>query len=491
MDLAIESILKSNNPPDTHQAHAMRGLLASALSELSALDATLLKLPLVSAELQKQRNCCGETVTALRSALSPLRSIPPEILAEVFLVCRDEALWSFTYSIADVYRVPMLLTHVSSRWRGVCLSTQHLWDNVIIDVDAATAMPSHNLVRQIIARSGMLPLRVSLTTAHSTSDIDPRYLQQVLAVLFEAQDRLQDISLDILYLDLPTAFWGQSRRFPLLSSVKIELRDEEDGIFDSAGVVILRRAIFLSLRVPLNARVARDLLIQCPELHMFDVLLDSADSSMQPLKKIYSYKDLSHFTIFFEVDQHEFLALFFAQLAFPSHRYLLFSSQTESTHILQELYHRAPFKLVDLVLMELDHGTDDIISFLQLLPSLQTLVLECFGFTDALFSDFTFNPRAPVPSLTLPLLRSLKFSDLEYDENFIEYHGSVVATLAESVSQHLNGRNPAFPMLQSLILHLSGPAFDHDVEQRPVEACSSGVVRYSRESNPDRLPPPE
>ncbi|KAJ7855975.1 hypothetical protein B0H14DRAFT_2754204 [Mycena olivaceomarginata] len=466
MDLAIESILKSNNPPDTHQAHVIRGLLASALSELSALDAALLKLPLVSAELQKQRNCCGEVVTALRSALSPLRSIPPEILAEVFLICRDEALWSFTYSIADVYRVPMLLTHVSS----------------LIRIDAPTSMPSHILVRQIIARSGTLPLRVSLTTAHSTSDMDPRYLQQVLVVLFE-QDRLQDISLDFLYSDLPTAFWGQSRRFPLLSSVKIELRDKEDGIFDSAGVVRLFSAApsvrevdirakvhaksLLSLRVPLNARVARDLLVQCPELHIFDVLLDSADSSMQPLKKIYSFKDLSHFTIFFEVDQHEFLALFFAQLAFPSLRYLLFSSQTESTHILQELYHRAPFKLVDLVLMGLDHGTDNVIPFLQLLPSLQTLVLECFGFTDALFSDFTFNPRAP------------------------SIMGSVVATLAESVSQHLNGRNAAFPELQSLGLYLSGPAFDHDVEQRLAEVCSSGVVHYSRESNLDRLPPPE
>jgi hypothetical protein len=349
--------------------------------------------------------------------------------------------------------------------------------------------------------------------------MDPRYLQQVLAVLFEEQDRLQDISLDFLYSDLPTAFWGQSRRFPLLSSVKIELRDKEDGIFDSAGVVRLFSAApsvrevdirakatpvafwensftwsgltVLSLRIPLNARVARDLLVQCPELHIFDVLLDSADSSMQPLKKIYSFKDLSHFTIFFEVDQHEFLALFFAQLAFPSLRYLLFSSQTESTHILQELYHRAPFKLINLVLMGLDHGTDNVIPFLQLLPSLQTLVLECFGFTDALFSDFTFNPRAPVPSLTLPLLRSLTFLDLEYDENFIEYHGSVVATLAESVSQHLNGRNAAFPELQSLGLYLSWPASDHDVEQRLAEACSSGVVRYSRESNLDRLPPPE
>jgi hypothetical protein len=219
--------------------------------------------------------------------------------------------------------------------------------------------------------------------------MDPRYLQQVLAVLFEAQDRLQDISLDILYSDLPTAFWGQSRTLPLLSFVNIELRDEEDGIFDSAGVVRLFSAApsvrevyirakatpaafsftwsgltVLFLRVPLDTRVARDLLIRCREIQVFDVLLDSADSTMQPLKKIYSFKDLSHFTILFRVDQREFLALFFAQLAFPSLEYLTFGSYTESTHILQELYHRAPFKLVDLVLMDLDHGTDNIIPFL-------------------------------------------------------------------------------------------------------------------------------
>jgi hypothetical protein len=70
----------------------------------------------------------------------------------------------------------------------------------------------------------------------------------------------------------------------------------------------------------------------------------------------------------------------------------------------------------------------------------------------------------------------------------IEFHGNVVASLAESVSQHPNGHNPAFPKLQSLGLYLSGPAFDHDVEQRLAEACSSGVVRYSRVSNPLSLP---
>jgi hypothetical protein len=193
---------------------------------------------------------------------------------------------------------------------------------------------------------------------------------------------------------------------------------------------------------------------------------------------------LWHFTIFFEVGQREFLALFFAQLALPSLKFLSFGSHTESTHILQELYHRAPFKLVDLVLMPLDLSTDNITPFLQLLPSLQTLYLECYGFNDALFSDFAFNPHAPVPSLTLPLLRSLAFADLEYDENRIEFHGNVVASLAESVSQHPNGHNPAFPELQSLGLYLSGRPFDHDVEQRLAEACSSGVVRCSRELNP-------
>ncbi|KAJ7227713.1 hypothetical protein B0H12DRAFT_1148650, partial [Mycena haematopus] len=89
--------------------------LAHLLSDLSNLEDTPLKLPLVSAEVQRQRDQALETVNAIRGALSPIRIAPPEILAAIFLMCRDQDLNSMFPSIANAVQAPLVLTRVSTR----------------------------------------------------------------------------------------------------------------------------------------------------------------------------------------------------------------------------------------------------------------------------------------------------------------------------------------------------------------------------------------
>ncbi|KAJ6585655.1 hypothetical protein B0H19DRAFT_425775 [Mycena capillaripes] len=88
MDFSLNAILKSNEPLDAHQALVVRSRLARSLNELSILEDTLLKVSLVAAEIQRQRDRCLESITGMRGALSPIRVIPPEILAAIFLMCR-------------------------------------------------------------------------------------------------------------------------------------------------------------------------------------------------------------------------------------------------------------------------------------------------------------------------------------------------------------------------------------------------------------------
>ncbi|KAJ7474193.1 hypothetical protein FB451DRAFT_1248279 [Mycena latifolia] len=73
--------------------------------------------------------------TTLKGVLSPVRRIPSEILAQIFLLCRDNSLDTFQYFVTDPRRAPMLLGHVSSRWRQVSRSSPRLWDHLHIALD--------------------------------------------------------------------------------------------------------------------------------------------------------------------------------------------------------------------------------------------------------------------------------------------------------------------------------------------------------------------
>ncbi|KAF7369005.1 F-box domain-containing protein [Mycena venus] len=459
----------------------------------------------------------SDTPATLHSAQSPfhITSIPPEILAEIFLICCKDALVSAA-SIADVHRAPMLLTLVSSHWRGICLSTRRLWDNLNFRV-TPTSMPPPRLrppdngeVRH--APSSCIPRDHASNVACIAS-----VLTANIGCAVQAQDRLKQLSLDISSSDIPTAFWGQSRILPLLSSVVIKFKDTEVCDFEMDSTVVrlfkttpcLREVAIrahdppaafwafsftwselavLSLRIHPSLGEGRAIPIQCPRLRVFDVLLfqEDEDSNMQPSKSICYFRDLWDLTIIFDLSLHgeELLPLFFEPFALPSLRDLCIGSHAGLARILPELYNRAPFKLQNLVLMELDLTTDNIIPFLKLVPTLQTIHLECFDFNDTTFADFTFDPCAPVPSLTLPLLTSLAFANMEYDPNEIRFHRDIFASSAESVSQYRDGCNTAFPLVAYLDIFLNWTPSDSDVERRLVEASSTGVtVRYSRVDN--------
>jgi hypothetical protein len=83
--------------------------------------------------LEEERASLSSYWARNRVILSPLRQFPPELLGEIFP-------WTLP-SIADVrdnFEIlgsPWSLTHVSSRWRAVSLSTPSLWSQVIVYSD--------------------------------------------------------------------------------------------------------------------------------------------------------------------------------------------------------------------------------------------------------------------------------------------------------------------------------------------------------------------
>ncbi|KAJ7138844.1 hypothetical protein C8R46DRAFT_1200929 [Mycena filopes] len=508
MDLV--ALLNSNSAPDPLQVQILRGELAAALSELSDLDKSLETVEILASWLQQRQTRVKNSVATLTTVLSPIRVVPSEILAAIFQICCDDARAVWGYSITDVRTAPMVLTHVSSRWRAVCLSTQNLWDQLNI----RSAVPSPSSLRDLVSRSGSRSLYLRFVVPKQPLDVEVIYQSLALLLAEDTHARVEHLRLDLRHLDPPFTAWKEARPFPRLCSVKIDAAGTSVGLvspryifklFDDAPLLrhveitapesppsLWFSSAFkwsqltnLMLRVKLGLVVGRNILIQCLRLTDCDVLFEPepADRTIQALSHPCRFPELHSLTLHFDFEDDRFeadLLIFFAMLEFPSAKLLTIGSQHWPTELLPDLHRRSFFELEELTLMNIDLRDVEILPFLQLLPSLQTIDLECYGFNDDLLTAFTFDPANSVLALTLPHLRSLAFLDLEYDTHFINVSGVVVANLAESVSLHPGGHNKTFPVLRSLTICLLSEEFDSESKRRLQHANDTGSVRYSR-----------
>ncbi|KAJ7177130.1 hypothetical protein C8R46DRAFT_1078213 [Mycena filopes] len=515
MNFRLDLLLTSNIPPDVLQARHVREELTSALTELSGLEEALERLTIITTWVKKRRDRTDELVSGFRGILSPLRTLPPEILAAIFLICSEDARASDEYSMCDVRQAPMALTHVSSRWRSVCLTTRSLWENIDICLTKFTTIPPLPYIHTLLARSGARPLHVTfVANPFEPTWEEIRSLQKVLALLSQ-QERLEEIQINLGSFDLPLNAWRQSHPFPRLTAVRIETEStaienlgiRDVGLFSTAP--LLRsvklstpdapaslwasgfqwsQLTVLSLHIELGLIEGRDILIQCVRLTDCSMSFapDEGDDEISLSANPTSFPELHSLHLEFSTENDGFeapLLVFFAQLEFPRMTSLTIDAQTWPTGLLQDLHHCAPFELEELVLLGPDFADVEIISFFRLLQtSLRTIYLDCYGFDDGLFAAFTWPsmPTGSESSLVLPHLHSLHLLDREYDGDNVQVSGSAVANLAESVSLHADGSNAAFPLLRSLALHICSDEFDPDIRQRLEEATDTGVVTYSR-----------
>ncbi|KAJ7442120.1 hypothetical protein FB451DRAFT_1414287 [Mycena latifolia] len=129
MDPILTALLQSNEPLDASQARHVRATLDATLTSLEDLEGQISKTLRYLVKLENQRSRRSQYADTLKGALSPIRRIPSEILVEIFLACRNNSLTAFNYSVTDPREAPMLMGHVSSRWRQACHGAPRLWDH--------------------------------------------------------------------------------------------------------------------------------------------------------------------------------------------------------------------------------------------------------------------------------------------------------------------------------------------------------------------------
>ncbi|KAK7001422.1 hypothetical protein R3P38DRAFT_3049036 [Favolaschia claudopus] len=149
--------LGTNYCPTDDEVLEIQKLIAEPIQQISSLDDEI-------ALLQEQRSHLSSYVAAHKVLISPIRRLPPDIIAEIFLAC----LPTHRNCVMNVTEAPVLLGRICSSWRVRSLATPRLWASLHIVVPAGP----HNLgalrleaMKLWLGRSGQCPLSISLHDA--------------------------------------------------------------------------------------------------------------------------------------------------------------------------------------------------------------------------------------------------------------------------------------------------------------------------------------
>ncbi|KAJ7916637.1 hypothetical protein B0H13DRAFT_357863 [Mycena leptocephala] len=499
----LDALLRTNHPPKPLQEAEIHRLLLNTTTELSQLENTINVVSHILRVLESQRSHLGEYLVALKGALSPIRRIPAETLAEIFMHCRERSLEGdyseanageapmpidIEYSSTNTAEAPLLLTHVSSHWRAVALSTPALWN--IVRVATTSRIPS-----TILARSRSLPLSVTFSTPGRIPSLKGQFLRE----LWELYERLWEVRLHLRALDIQTPIPVTSRSLPILSALSIDLNagrtlspvrtslSELLELFQDAPSLRhfnlevsfpppqnLLTTHFpwaqlrsLAISVP-TLHIASGILIQCTMLEQGYVggLLPSTNPPQHPPSTL---SRLRHLTV--SAEEKQVPLIFFGPLSLPMLETLYLDELNIPSGSLQDLLKRSPFNLYHLTLTMVVMELDDLVEFLHLIPSLKTLSLTESCIADGLFQVFTYDPTSP-PSLSLPQLTHLSLT--RHLTSGLD--GDAMALMIQSLEKYRDDEKSPFPLISAVEIHMGGFRFSGDAEDRLACLGSTGFL---------------
>ncbi|KAL0063583.1 hypothetical protein AAF712_009501 [Marasmius tenuissimus] len=141
--------------------------LASEVHELHLCDQELERLELEMQKLREQRNVIASRIEERKSWMAPIRTLPPEILGEIFsAVCFSDE-FSLSIGKSRDLRAPRVdkpaldLAHVSHHWRQVAFGHSRLWSSIQVDLWEPVET-FDNLIGTYLENSAGVSLRIGL-----------------------------------------------------------------------------------------------------------------------------------------------------------------------------------------------------------------------------------------------------------------------------------------------------------------------------------------
>ncbi|ESK91745.1 hypothetical protein Moror_10574 [Moniliophthora roreri MCA 2997] len=181
------------NPIGSSGRNMISQFLADAEKESKQFQIEINKLKASMIVLENKQEKLKHVMGRYRSLLllSPIHSMPTELLARIFTFCCSE---NHLYLYGKVE--PLKLGMVCSRWRDIAFSTSILWSNITIDLSAWGKMPRllESAIRQFMERSDKSLLRLNL----DLSDVwEPEWAFPALRNLCQHSERWKGLHLAV------------------------------------------------------------------------------------------------------------------------------------------------------------------------------------------------------------------------------------------------------------------------------------------------------
>ncbi|KAJ7609140.1 hypothetical protein FB45DRAFT_1010718, partial [Roridomyces roridus] len=135
-----QKLAETNEPPEDAELAGLRARASTTSTFLSALEEGIAELEDRLKQLHSERAALKALQEEYSTILSPIRRVPPEILAEIFSWTLPRPDEGFALAGKKTRHSPWILGHICSRWRAIALSIHSLWSLIHVDADNPTSM---------------------------------------------------------------------------------------------------------------------------------------------------------------------------------------------------------------------------------------------------------------------------------------------------------------------------------------------------------------
>ncbi|KAF9018016.1 hypothetical protein BDZ89DRAFT_1117428 [Hymenopellis radicata] len=236
----VMELLRQNHPPLDAELSAFRTTAEDTRATLDDLDSKIVQTRELLENLLSARQRAQSRLEDTKFLLHPMRSIPNELLTEIFHHCIPKTYRVADPDVIDPHGAPWLLTRVCHRWRELAVNTPQLWTYLLLDfvkhVGFITSRQCTYKVALFLERSRGLPMTVYLGSEESVMD------HPVLPVLQVSIPRWRHLTVDLPRSSLQ-CLSGNS--FLTLRTLALGDNDEEGwnvnvDVFRSTSAPVLR-----------------------------------------------------------------------------------------------------------------------------------------------------------------------------------------------------------------------------------------------------------
>ncbi|KAJ7605296.1 hypothetical protein FB45DRAFT_953414 [Roridomyces roridus] len=160
----------TNEPPEDAELAVLRDSASTTNARLAVLEEGIAELRERLKQLQSEKSALNALQEENTAILSPIRRVPPEILAEIFSWTLPGPHEAFALAGEKAKHSPWILGHICGRWRAIALSVPSLWS--LIHVAGRTSVDPLPMLRTQVARARALKIHFVGFEPDSDSDSD-------------------------------------------------------------------------------------------------------------------------------------------------------------------------------------------------------------------------------------------------------------------------------------------------------------------------------